>query len=90
MTPLREKISKIFEKLLNDNNFTDSEKKGKEIETGIYNNTIKYATYKGIIKRWDNSYFKQSYIKKSESVYTNLDPNSYTFQYSVTTFFFSI
>ena len=57
--------------LINNDNLT------KRIERGIYNYTIEKAENNQITKKWINRIFKQIYIDKCRSVYTNLDKDSY-------------
>ena len=75
MDTIRQNIIDKFELLLVD------EKKckiySKDIEKGIYNSSLTFADNKGIIKRWDNKFFKNIYLAKTRSVYSNLDKNSY-------------
>jgi len=54
-----------------------NEKMVKRIERGIYNYSLAKADENNIIKMWDNTLFKQIYINKCRSIYTNLDGNSY-------------
>ncbi len=49
----------------------------KDLEKGIYNWCIDYATQRGIIKNWDNGVFVQLYMDKFMSVMANLDKSSY-------------
>tara|TARA_B110000908_G_C10226457_1_gene438191 strand:+ start:734 stop:1291 length:558 start_codon:yes stop_codon:yes gene_type:complete len=49
----------------------------KDIEKGIYKYTITYSDTHGIIKRWDNKFFRNCYKMKVISIYSNLDPNNY-------------
>jgi len=42
------------------------------LERGIYNYTIKEATQKNVIKKWNNSYFIQIYVDRLRSIYMNL------------------
>ena len=59
------------------NSIINNEKITKRIEKGIYNYTIEKAENNHITKKWDNKIFKQIYIDKVRSIYTNLDKNSY-------------
>ena len=69
---LREKMVDKF-LILTDGDY----KSAKNIEISCYNDTILYADEKGFLKKWENSTFKNIYIQKCISVFTNLDPNSY-------------
>jgi DNA-directed RNA polymerase subunit M/transcription elongation factor TFIIS len=42
------------------------------LEKGVYNYTIKEATTKQIVKKWENHYFTQIYIDRLRSIYINL------------------
>ena len=46
----------------------------KDLEIGIFNWTIDFSNKNNIIKNWDNIKFKKTYINKSVSVISNLDP----------------
>lgn len=48
-----------------------------EIEKGIYNWTIDFATENKVVKNWSNKQFVSVYTDKSRSVLANLDENSY-------------
>jgi transcription elongation factor S-II len=61
--------SKIVEKL---NEILEDSKISKNLEIGIYNYTIKDATLRAVIKKWDNPYFAELYIDRLRSIYTNL------------------
>ena len=74
---IRTTTQEIINKLLEKNDFADSKNVSNSIEKGIYNVTIRYADSKGLLKRWDNKHFKNIYIAKVISVYSNLDSNSY-------------
>ena len=49
----------------------------KDIENSIYNYTIEFCNKKGIIKSWDNKFFKSCYKQKCISIYSNLDTKNY-------------
>jgi transcription elongation factor S-II len=55
----------------------ESEAMLQDIEKGIYNWCIDYATSKSIVKNWSNPVFAQLYGDKFRSVMANIDPNSY-------------
>ena len=42
------------------------------IEIGVYNYTIKEATHKKIVKKWDNPLFIRLYIDRLRSIYLNI------------------
>jgi transcription elongation factor S-II len=71
MAELRDKISEKINKIVNN------EKHSKNIETGIFNSCIRESDDRGIVKKWDNIHFKNLYIYKAMSIYSNIDPNSY-------------
>ena len=52
-----------------------SEKNSINMEKAIYNYTLKEATSKKIIKKWDNQAFIRIYIDHFRSIYFNLKPN---------------
>ncbi len=62
----RSKISMKFKELL------ESEEKGLNLEKGIYNYTIQEATYKKIVKKWNNPLFVQIYFDRLKTIYFNL------------------
>lgn len=71
----RENIrNKILEKLkhlsLNDENIN---KLAVNLEKGIYNYSIKDATNKNIVKKWENDYFVDLYINKLRSIFANIN-----------------
>lgn len=49
----------------------------KDLEIGIFNWTIDFSNKNNVIKNWNNSKFKETYINKSVSVISNLDPKNY-------------
>ena len=62
----RENVKRKFGDILNN------EKRGDNLERGIYNNTIRVADEKHIVKKWENIYFALIYINKFRAVYQNL------------------
>ena len=66
-TTITEKINAIIPDIKN----------AKNVETGIFNSCIREADDKGIIKKWDNLHFRNLYIHKAISIYSNINPNSY-------------
>lgn len=44
----------------------------RNIEIGIFNYTIKEASNKNVVKKWDNPYFVNIYIDRWRSIYLNL------------------
>jgi DNA-directed RNA polymerase subunit M/transcription elongation factor TFIIS len=59
---IREKLAVFFEK----------EKDSVNLEKGVYNWTVKEATNKKVVKKWDNPFFVQIYIDHLRSIYMNL------------------
>jgi transcription elongation factor S-II len=47
-------------------------KVASNLEKGIFNFCIKYATEKNIVKKWENDYFIHIYVDKLRSIYLNL------------------
>ena len=45
---------------------------GSNLEKGIYNWTLKAATHKQVLKKWENPYFVHLYIDKLRTIYINL------------------
>jgi transcription elongation factor S-II len=66
----RTNVRKNIEKLVKD------AKHSKNIEIGIYNFTIKEASNRKVIKKWDNPYFVQIYADQLRSIYINLKNNA--------------
>ena len=56
------------------NEFLNEEKDSINMEKAIYNYTLKEATNKKIIKKWDNPGFIQIYVDHLRSIYFNLKP----------------
>lgn len=48
-----------------------------ELERGIYNWTINFASEKSVIKNWENPIFRHIYFDKVRSVVANMDQYSY-------------
>lgn len=59
---IRQKIQEIIE----------DEKNAINLEKGIYNYSIKEASARKIIKKWENPYFAQLYVDRLRSIYINL------------------
>ena len=55
------------------NELIKNEKKTSNLEIGIYNYSLKEATNRRIIKKWDNPYFVQIYVDRLKSIYINLN-----------------
>jgi len=59
---IREKINEIIK----------DEKYSKNLETGIYNYSLKESTIRKVVKKWDNPFYVQIYTDKLKSIYINL------------------
>ena len=70
LNDIRQKIVDIFSKIL-------SESISKKIEKSIYLYSKSISKQRNIVPLWDNSYFKNIYMNKSISLYSNIDKNSY-------------
>jgi transcription elongation factor S-II len=62
----RENVRKKMEPILDD------EINATNLEKAIFNYTIKEATSRKIIKKWDNPYFAQLYLDRLRTIYFNL------------------
>ena len=54
------------------NNILNNDVNSKNLEKGIYNYSLKEASNRKIIKKWDNAFFVQLYIDRVRSIYLNL------------------
>jgi len=63
----RENVRKQLDK------FLQNEKNSTNLEKGIYNYSLKEATNRKVIKKWDNPYFVQLYKDRLWSIYSNLN-----------------
>lgn len=54
------------------NKFVKNDVSSKNIETGVYNFTIKESTIRKIIKKWNNPFFVEIYISKFKTLLSNL------------------
>ena len=59
------------------NNELNNERLSRNIEKQLYNVCIKQAKEKCMIRKWDNVIFKELYISKIRSFYSNLNSSSY-------------
>ena len=50
----------------------DNEKRGTNLEKGIYNSSLESADSRNIVKKWDNNLFVNIYIQKLRNIYINL------------------
>jgi len=62
----RKKMCDVLTKMLED------ESLGTNLEKGVYNYTIKEATSRKIIKKWENQHFARIYLDRMRTVYINL------------------
>jgi len=78
-TKIREKLSILFTEKdtststssTSTNGLTLSATAIENIEKSIYNHTVKIASERNIVKKWDNQYFVQLYIDRLRSIYLN-------------------
>lgn len=57
------------------NTFFDNMKHSANLEKGIFNYSLKEATSRKVVKKWDNVYFVQIYTDRLRSIYLNLKNN---------------
>ena len=69
MSEIRSDVVNMFK------TFKLSEVKAKDLEIGIYNFSIDYATKKNIPLTWECNIFREIYATKAKSIYTNLTVN---------------
>ena len=50
----------------------DVQKIANNLEVGVFNYAIKEATYKSVIKKWENPAFKQLYTDRLRTIYINI------------------
>jgi transcription elongation factor S-II len=50
----------------------DSEKKANNLETGVYNYSLKEASSRKVVKKWNNPYYVQLYSDRLRSIFLNL------------------
>ena len=62
---VRKRMIELFKNVLED------DKISRRVERGVYNYTIDKAEKNQITKQWTNNIFKQIYIDKCRSIYTN-------------------
>ncbi len=66
----RSNIRRKFQNILED------EDTSLNLEKGVFNYAIQEATYKRIVKKWENPCFSQLYIDRLRTIYMNLkNPN---------------
>ena len=71
MSGIREKVILKIDSIVNYYNCS------KNIEISIYNYAIEKSKDQHIIRKWDNTKFKQIYMDKVISIYTNLKKDTY-------------
>ena len=54
------------------NQFIKNDKYSKNLEKGIYNYSLKEATNRKVVKKWDNPFYIQLYLDRLRSIYINL------------------
>ena len=64
----RQNIRRVFQQSIQSSN----EKVATNLEKAIYNYTIKEATQKKLIKKWENPFFRQLYTDRLRTIYQNL------------------
>ena len=81
--------TKFRNNLINELNKIIKDKKKQKIsmnlEKGIYNWTIREATKKKVIKKWENKYFIQLYLDKFKSIIKNINPEMETYNKNLLT-----
>lgn len=63
-TNIRKRLAEFFN--------INAEKHSINLEKGVYNWTVKEATNRKVVKKWDNSFFVQIYLDHLRSIYNNL------------------
>jgi transcription elongation factor S-II len=56
----------------NLNDLINDEKKTERLEKGIYNYSLKEATNRKVVKKWDNPFFVQIYTDRVRTLFVNL------------------
>jgi transcription elongation factor S-II len=54
------------------NKIIQNEKHSTNLEKGIFNYSLKEASNRKVVKKWDNSYFVQIYVDRLWSIFSNL------------------
>ena len=67
----RSSVVEFIDKELNNNNIS------RNIEQSVYNSSIQLASKKGIKRKWMNNVFKNLYLSKIRSFYSNIKEDSY-------------
>ena len=74
----RENIRVKLQSVLTTEEYPEAEvatKHATNLEKGVYNYTIQEATFRKIVKKWENPAFSQLYLDRMRSVYINLKNN---------------
>ena len=71
----RSNVVKKFAELLKD--IEKNEKKAANVEKAIYNWSLKEATNKRVLKRWNNPTFVRIYVDRFRTIYFNVKTDSY-------------
>jgi len=69
---IRENVCNTFKKRFN----IEDTSLAKNIEISIFNYTLKEATRKKIVKKWENKYFVQLYVNRLRTLITNMENNT--------------
>lgn len=68
---IRQNVETIFKRI------GMAELEARDLEIGVYNNTIDYASENKVPLNWLSEVFQEMYLAKARSIFANLDPNSY-------------
>jgi transcription elongation factor S-II len=71
-----EKIRKNVRSMLGEKFDIENSSICKNIEVSIFNYTIKEATRKKIVKKWENKYFVQLYVNRLRTLMSNMSSNN--------------
>tara|TARA_R110002020_G_scaffold69025_18_gene179969 strand:- start:992 stop:1507 length:516 start_codon:yes stop_codon:yes gene_type:complete len=69
---IRENVCNTFKERFN----IEDTSLAKNIEISIFNYTLKEATRKKIVKKWENKYFVQLYVNRLRTLITNMENNT--------------
>jgi DNA-directed RNA polymerase subunit M/transcription elongation factor TFIIS len=68
---MRESIRNLYESI----GLTTLE--AQDLEIGVYNSTLEYASTNGIVLSWVSDLFREVYLAKARSLYANVSTKSY-------------
>ncbi len=71
MTEIRQKVRDLFAQI------GLTEDQAKDLEIGVYNHIVEYATTNNIVRSWQSDVFRETYLAKARSLYANLNEESY-------------